>query len=213
LAHVMKVAAWAVMGYGAGSFPSTWVVAIVMGKRSVLDRVRRNIGETDAHVLLSESGGRAAQIAAALDIVKAFAPVIVAVRLADPYAVAACAVGAVAGHCWPPYLTRYAGRGLAAGAGAFLGFLPFEMAIAGVIRVFGSLVRAGGLASTIGYVSIPVVAVLRAQPAPYVVGAIAINVLIFARRLEGLSEDLDDATSRSRAVLRRAVFDASSAGH
>jgi acyl phosphate:glycerol-3-phosphate acyltransferase len=207
----MKVAAWALIGYGAGSFPSTWVVAVLVGKRAVLDRVRRSVGEADAHVLLSEGGGRAAQIAAALDILKAFTPVIVASRLADPYAIAACAVGAVAGHCWPPYLTRYAGRGVAAGAGAFLGFLPVEMAIAGVIRVFGSLVRAGGLASTIGYVSIPVVAVLRGQPRPYVVAAIAINVLIFARRLEGLGSDLDDGTSRSRAVLRRAVLDASSA--
>ncbi len=211
MAHVMKVAAWALIGYGAGSFPSTWVVAIVMGKRSVLDRVRRTIGETDAHVLLSESGGRTGQIAAALDIVKGFAPVIVASRLADPYAIAACAVGAVAGHCWPAYLSRYAGRGLAAGAGAFLGILPVEMAIAGLVRVFGSLVRAGGLSSTIGYVSIPVVAALRGQPAPYIVAAIAINVLIFARRLEGVGQELGEGTSRGRAVLRRVVLDASSA--
>lgn len=206
----MTVAAWALIGYAAGAFPSTWIVALATGKRSVLEHVRRNVGEADAHVLLSESGGRAAQIAAALDVVKGFAPVIVAARVADPYAIAACAIGAVAGHCWPPFLMRYAGRGLAAGAGAFLGFLPVEMAIAGVTRVLGSLVRAGGLASTVGYVSIPVVAVLRRQPAPYVVAALAINVLIFVRRLEGLGEDLEEAPSRTRAVLRRAVLDASS---
>lgn len=207
----MNVAVWALIGYAAGTFPSTWVVAIAAGKRAVLDRVRRDVGEADAHVLLSESGGRAAQIAAALDVIKGFAPVVVATTLTDPYAIAACAVGAVAGHCWPPYFTRYAGRGLAAGAGALLGFVPLEMVVAGVVRILGGFVRAGGLASTIGYVSVPVIAALRRQPPPYVVAAVAINVLIFARRLEGFTEDLADGTSRTRAVLRRAVLDSSGA--
>src|SRR5713226_3089898 len=116
----MTVAVWALIGYVAGSFPSAWLVAIAAGKRSVLGRVHRNIGEADAHVLLSESGGRAATVAAVLDVAKGFLPVLAAARVASPYDIAACAVGAVAGHCWPPLLHRYAGRGLAAGAGAFL---------------------------------------------------------------------------------------------
>ena len=205
----MTVAAWAIIGYVAGSFPSAWLVGLAAGKRSVLARVQRNIGEADAHVLLSESGGGAATVAAVLDVVKGFGPVLAAGRVATPYAVAACAVGAVAGHCWPPLLGRYAGRGLAAGAGAFLGFLPVEMAIAGVVRVLGSVVRAGGLASTIGYLSIPVVAALRGQPKPYVVAAAAINGLIFVRRIEGVGVDLDAGASLARAVVRRTLLDAS----
>src|SRR5438445_1840278 len=137
----MNVAVWALVGYAAGSFPATWVVALAVGKRSVLDRVQRNVGEADAHVLLSESGGHAAHVAAALDMIKGLLPVLAAARFAGPYAIAACAVGAVAGHCWPPVLGRYAGRGLAAGAGAFLGFLPLEMLVAGAVRIFGGFVR------------------------------------------------------------------------
>ena len=205
----MTVAVWAFVGYAAGSFPSAWLVAIAAGKRSVLDHVQRNVGEADAHVLLSEAGGRTATVAAALDVLKGLLPVFAALRLAGPYDIAACAVGAVAGHCWPPVLRRYAGRGLAAGAGAFLGFLPLEMVVAGLVRGLGSLARAGGLASTIGYVSIPVIAALRGQPAPYVVAAATVNVLIFVRRLEGLREDLDLGISPSRAVLRRTLLDAS----
>ena len=207
----MNVAVWAIIGYAAGSFPSAWLVAIAAGKRSILTRVRRNVGEADAHVLLQDAGGRSAYVAAALDVLKGFLPVLAAVRLAGPYEIAACAVAAVAGHCWPPILGRYAGRGLAAGAGAFLGFLPVEMVIAGIARGIGSLVRAGGLASTIGYLSIPFVAVLRGQPTPYVFAAAAINVLIFVRRLEGLGDDIDAGASRGRAVLRRALLDASAA--
>jgi glycerol-3-phosphate acyltransferase PlsY len=187
------VALWAVIGYAAGSFPSTWVMALATGKRAVLDRVRRNAGEADAHVLLQEAGGQAAHIAAVLDVVKAFGPVLAATRFAGPYAVGACAVGAVAGHCWPPLFGRYAGRGLAAGAGAFLGFLPVEMAVAGVLRVLGTLVHAA----------------VRGQPAPYVGASAAINVLIFARRLEGVKDDVDQGASVSRAMFRRVVLDAS----
>jgi glycerol-3-phosphate acyltransferase PlsY len=163
----MTVLAWALIGYVAGSFPSAWLVALATGKRSVLDHVRRNIGEADAHVLLQESGGGGAAVAAALDLLKGLAPVLVAVRTGGAYDVAACAVGTVTGHCWPPILGRYAGRGLAAAAGAFLGFLPLEMALAGVVRVVGGTLRAGGLASTLGYVAIPVVAAARCSVARY----------------------------------------------
>jgi glycerol-3-phosphate acyltransferase PlsY len=173
--------------------------------------VRRNIGEADAHVLLHESGGRGAAVAAALDVLKGLAPVLVAVRTGGVYDVAACSVGTVAGHCWPPILGRYAGRGLAAAAGAFLGFLPLEMALAGVVRVVGGTLRAGGLASTLGYVAIPVVAAVRGQPPPFVVAAAAINVLIFLRRLEGVREDIELGIPRGRAVLRRTLLDASGA--
>jgi glycerol-3-phosphate acyltransferase PlsY len=207
----MTVLAWALIGYVAGSFPSAWLVALATGKRSVLDHVRRTIGEADAHVLLQESGGRGAAVAAALDILKGLTPMLVAVRTGGAYDIAACAVGTVTGHCWPPILGRYAGRGLAAAAGAFLGFLPLEMVLAGVVRVIGGTLRAGGLASTLGYLAIPVVAAVRGQPPPYVVAAAAINVLIFLRRLEGVREDIELGIPRGRAVLRRTLLDASSA--
>src|SRR5581483_3070 len=207
----MNVAVWALIGYAAGSFPSAWIVALAAGKRSVLDKVQRDVGEADAHVLLQEAGGRSAYVAALLDVLKGFLPVFGALRLAGPYEVAACAVAAVAGHCWPPILRRYAGRGLAAGAGAFLGFLPVEMVVAGVARGIGRLVRAGGLLSTIGYLSIPVVAALRGQPAPYIAAGAAINVLIFVRRLEGLGRDVDGGLSLRRAVVQRTLLDSSGA--
>src|SRR4029078_6038002 len=100
---------------------------------------------------------------------------------------AACAARAVAAHCCPPYLGRFAGRGLAAASGAFLAFLPVEMVVAGIIRVIGARVKAGGLSSTIGFVLIPLIAWTRGQPFPYVLAAIAMNVLVFVRRVEGVT--------------------------
>ncbi len=206
----MDVFIWALVGYAAGTFPSAWLAAVGSGKRMVLAMVRRTVGEDDAHVVLKASGGRAATVAAVLDVVKGFVPVLIAVQFAGPYAIAACAIGALVGHCWPPFLYAYAGRGLAAAAGTFLAFLPVEMVLAGIIRVIGDRLKIGGLSSTIGYVAIPLVAWWRGQPAPYVVAAVAINVLIFIRRLEGISEDVAGGARPMRAAVRRIVLDVSS---
>lgn len=209
----MTVLFWALIGYAAGSLPSAWIVAYLTRRRHVLDDVRRTIGETDAHLLLKQAGGRGATVAAALDVLKGFVPVFVATWLTGPYAVAACAIAAVCGHCWPPFLQRYAGRGLAAGAGAYLGFVPVEMVLAGAVRIIGSVAKAGGLASTIGFVAVPLVAWFRGQPTPYVIAAVVINILIFVRRLEGVEEDVRLGVPLGRAIVRRAVFDASAYAH
>jgi glycerol-3-phosphate acyltransferase PlsY len=214
LAHVITILGWALIGYAAGSIPSAWLVAVRTGRMDVLDGVRRTVGESDAHLLLKQAGGRPASIAATLDVLKAFIPVLIAARVAvaQPHDIAACAIGTVAGHCWPAYQWRLAGRGVAAAAGAFLGLLPVEMVIAGLVRVFGSVVKLGGLSSTLGYIAIPVIAWYRGQPSPYVFAGIVINVLIFARRLEGVEEDIALGKPRHVAVFRRVVFDASAHG-
>lgn len=206
----MTVLIWALIGYAAGCFPSAWLVALATGKRVILSSVRRNYGEADAHVVLSQTGGRGAHVAAALDVLKALLPVVIAARMTSSSAVAACAVGTVTGHCWPPLLFRYGGRGLTAAAGAFLGFVPVEMVIAGIVRLIGGACKAGGLTSTIGFIAVPLLAAWRGQPRPFIVAAAAINLLIFVRRLEGVAEDISLGIPRSRAVFRRVVFDSSS---
>jgi glycerol-3-phosphate acyltransferase PlsY len=206
---MMTIVLWTLIGYASGCLPSTWIIATITGRREALAGVARDVGEADAHLLLKVHAGRAAWSAAAMDVLKGFTPLILAVRVTGPYEVAACAVAAVCGHCWPPFLYRFAGRGLATAAGTFLAFLPFEMVVAGVVRVIGSVVKAGGLLSTLGFCAVPLIAWLRGQPAPYVVASIAINVLILLRRLEGLEEDIRSGSPWARVLYRRAVLDSS----
>jgi glycerol-3-phosphate acyltransferase PlsY len=208
----VTILAWAVVGYLCGTLPSAWLIASLSGNRDALDGVRRNVGERDAHLLLKQHTGRLASSAAAMDVLKGFTPVVLAVRMAGPYEIAACAVGAVCGHCWPLVQYRFAGRGLATAAGTFLAFLPVEMVIAGIVRVIGGAAKAGGLMSTVGFAAVPIIAWFRGQPLPYVVAATAINVLIFVRRLEGLEDDVRVGEPVHRAVFRRIVFDASAKG-
>ena len=206
----MTVVLWALIGYLAGCLPSVWIVAGLTGHRQALVLVQRDAGEYDAHVLLKQRAGRAASSAAAMDVLKGFTPVILALQVTGPHEVAACSVAAVCGHCWPPFLYRFGGRGLATTAGTFLGFVPVEMVIAGIVRVIGAAVKAGGLLSTVGFVAVPLVAWARGQPVPYIVAAAAINVLIFVRRIEGIEDDVARGAPIFRALYRRLVLDASS---
>lgn len=209
----MSVVLWAILGYLAGSIPSAYLAATLWGRRPALDAARRGDGGADAHLLLREAGaGRAATAAATLDVLKALVPTLVAVRLAGPYAAAACGVGAVCGHCWPPFLRALAGRGLAAAAGSFLALLPFEMVVAGLVTAVGSLSKAGGVSSMVGFASIPVLAHLRGQPAPYRLMAWVVLAMILARRLEGMGEDLARGASPVRSVASRVLFDAPPGG-
>jgi glycerol-3-phosphate acyltransferase PlsY len=207
----MAIVLWSAIGYLAGSLPSAWIIAVLTGNRAALEDVRRDAGEADAHLLLKARAGHVAASAAAMDVLKGFTPVVIALRVAGPYEIASCAVAAVCGHCWPPLFYRFAGRGLATAAGTFLAFLPVEMVVAGIVRMIGSAVKAGGLLSTVGFAAVPLIALYRGQPAPYVVAAAGINVLIFLRRLEGLEEDLKLGVPIHRAIVRRAVLDASAA--
>jgi glycerol-3-phosphate acyltransferase PlsY len=206
----MTVVLWALLGYAAGSVPSAYLAASFAGRRDALEAAARGAGETDAHLVLRDAGaGRAAAVAGVADVLKALAVVLVARVVSDPYATAACGIGAVAGHCWPPLLRRYAGRGLAAAAGFFLPVMPVEMTIGGLITLLGTFARVGGAASSVGFVAIPVLAWYRGQPAPYVLGAVVAIVLIGVRRLEGVGEDLSAGVPPARAVVRRLVFDVS----
>ena len=204
---------WAVAGYLAGTLPSTWLVAKAARAGQVQNEARRRSGEADPHVLITKYlDWKWAALASTADVLKGFLFILSARAvgdLSDPW-LAAAAVAVVLGHTFPPYLTRWAGRGLAASAGVLLILLPVEMAIAGVVYLIGAMLRASGLFSTIGFASIPVVAALRGQPAAFVLMAVVILAILVARRLEGVTAVVRSGVPWPRAVLYRAVFDASS---
>jgi acyl phosphate:glycerol-3-phosphate acyltransferase len=203
--------AWLMAAYLAGTFPGAWLVAKLTRARTVQARTGRRAGETDPHVLMTKDLGWGwAAVAAGADVVKAALVVLAARYIGDlPDAwLAAAGVAAVLGHAFPFYLRRWAGRGLAAGAGALLVLLPLEMTIAGAMILFGFALRSTGLLSTVAIGSVPIVAAVRHQPEAFVWMAVAIFVILIARRLEGVADVVRGGVPWSRAVLWRAVLDA-----
>ena len=204
--------AWVTAAYLAGTLPSTWLVARATHATALQAEAGRRAGETDPHVLMTKHLGWAWTVAATTtDVLKGLLVVLAARELGGlPDAwLAAAGVGAVLGHAFPFFLRRWAGRGLATAAGVLLVLLPAEMALAGLLILFGYLIHATGLLSTIAMASVPVLAAARGQPEAFVWMAAAILVILLLRRLEGVGEVVAAGASWPRALLWRAVLDAS----
>jgi glycerol-3-phosphate acyltransferase PlsY len=157
-------------------------------------------------------GGGWAALAATLDVAKGMVYPLAARRfghLPDSW-LAMAGVAVVVGHSFPFYARPMAGRGLAATAGVYLALLPVEMVIAGAIMLAGIIARTSGIASTVGFGGVPLVAWIQGQPVPFVAMGAAIFAVILIRRLEGVGTVVEEAhVSWPRAILWRTVFDTS----
>jgi acyl phosphate:glycerol-3-phosphate acyltransferase len=203
---------WAIGGYLAGTFPSTFLVARARRATALEAASVRSAGETDAHILTTKFLGVGwMAVAATLDVLKGFGWVLAARHwggLSDGWT-AVAGVAVVLGHSFPFYARQMAGRGLAAASGVDLALLPWEMVAAGLLIVVGGAVRSTSLFTTIGMASIPVVAALTGQPGPFVTMAAAVLAILMARRLEGIRAVIRSGITPARAVLYRCVFDSS----
>ena len=203
---------WVAGAYVVGTFPSTYLIAKLKRSNGLLTAAGRNAGETDAHILMTKYLGAGwSTLAATADVLKALVFVLAARHLGGLPAgwLAVVGVCVVAGHSFPFYATRMAGRGMSASAGVLLVLLPWEMVAAGVVIVLGVLAKNSGLASTIGLATVPVLAALQGQPAAFVTMSLAIFALILARRLQGVREVIAAGTPVATAVLYRCLFDSS----
>jgi glycerol-3-phosphate acyltransferase PlsY len=119
---------WIGAAYLCGSIPFGLFIARATTGQDVRTVGSGNIGATN----VARAAGRAAAAATlALDALKGFLPVMLAPRL-PPWLPAACAVAAVAGHCFPIWLRLRGGKGVATGLGVSLALAPWA-ALAGAI--------------------------------------------------------------------------------
>jgi acyl phosphate:glycerol-3-phosphate acyltransferase len=206
---------WLAGAYLAGTLPATLVAARIRGGeggRALRSEARREAGETDPHVLMTQHLGPAWAVGAmTVDVVKGFLFLLAARGLGDlnPAWLGMCGIAVVLGHAFPFYAARMAGRGMAAASGVYLALLPWQMVVAGLLIVVGILVKNSGLATTIGMASVPVTAAWQGQPDEFVAMAVIIFGLLLVRRLEGVGEVVRSGVPASRAVLYRCLFDAS----
>jgi glycerol-3-phosphate acyltransferase PlsY len=145
------------VGYGIGSISSGYLVGKIY--RNV-DLRTVGSGSTGATNTFRTLGRGAGLLVAVFDILKGALAVLFAQLLfsidADVrhIAEALAAVGAVAGHCWPPLLQGRGGRGVATGFGALLFVATPAWASAVAFFAIGlaltRMVSVGSLASVIG---------------------------------------------------------------
>lgn len=200
---------WIALAYAAGTVPSPYLVALAGRRRDVIAAMRRRDSHGDAHYLVvKQMSMTLGVVAVVLDMLKAFGPALAMRLTTREHALWALAgVAAVAGHCFPPYFRRSAGRGLAAAAGVSLALIPAAMVGSGLISLAGTLARKGGPGTSIGFALLPAFAAAFGATAPMVAMAGTIAALIAVRRLEGLGRDRREGVPLSRALIGRLLFD------
>ena len=119
--------AWILGAYLAGSVPFGYLWVKLARGRDIRTMGSGNIGATN---VARAAGGLAGACVFALDVAKGWAPAWTYGRwaahqgIAAPWAAIGVGLAALAGHCFPVWLSFKGGKGVATGFGVLLAFFP-----------------------------------------------------------------------------------------
>jgi acyl phosphate:glycerol-3-phosphate acyltransferase len=169
-------------GYFLGSVPTGFLAGWVSG----VDVRRVGSGNIGTANVLRAAGKWAAVFTMLGDMIKGLVPVVVARLVTEnEWVVAAVALAAVVGHCFPVFLRFKGGKGVATGAGTSIGLAP--VVGLGLFALWWAVVlvsRYTSLGAIAVMVLSPVAFYLSGQPTPYVLYTIAGGALILWRHRE-----------------------------
>jgi len=177
-----------VAAYLLGSIPSALLVVWARTGKDVRREGSGNVGATNA----TRIGGPAAGIAVtAMDVVKGALPVW-AMSVLNPEGgwVAATALAAIVGHCYPIWLRFKGGKGVATAFGAFVVLAPLPALVAlGVWIVVLALGRWVSLASLVGAAVFPLLAAVLEKPGrAMLLGVSLASALIIVRHRNNIRQ-------------------------
>jgi acyl phosphate:glycerol-3-phosphate acyltransferase len=177
----------ALVAYLIGAVPIGWLIAKAFGVGDIRQHGSGNIGATN----VLRTIGRGPAIATLLgDVAKGYLAVVAGATLGggDPTAAAVATVAAVAGNCWSVFLGFRGGKGIATGLGALLRTVPWATAAA--LPVFVAVVattRYVSLASLLAAACVPFGAAALGYPAPAVVAALVVVVIVIGRHHDNIA--------------------------
>jgi len=185
------------LAYLLGSIPFGYL--IVRWRKGIDVRVTGSgsIGATNVMRNLGIAGFVATFI---LDVGKGVAAVLVVAKLTaqNPTWIAAAAVAAILGHCFPVWLKFRGGKGVATGVGVFVALAPLQVGL--VLVIFAILVAAFrfiSLGSMIATAAFPVlVYFMKHPPLPIVLGAAGAAALIIAKHQGNIRRLLNGTENR-----------------
>jgi len=184
-----------IAAYFIGSIPFALLLAKRWGSLDLRLVGSGNIGATN---VLRAYGITPGVIVAVLDMAKGALSVILADRLnAAGGAPAAAGVAAVIGHVCPPWLGFRGGKGVATACGVFSVLTPLAALIAFTIFIVSVWVsRYVSVGSVLASAALPPIAFATGSPAPDVIAAIVVAVLIVVRHRTNLAR-VRSGTERS----------------
>lgn len=178
----MVVVLLVLCGYVLGSVPTGYLVGRAFG----VDVRKVGSGNIGTANVLRSAGKWPAVLTLAGDMLKGFVPVVVARVVTDnAWVIAAVALAAVVGHCWPVFLRFRGGKAVATGAGTTIGLAP-PVGL-GLFAFWWAVVLASRYTS-LGAIAVmivsPFVFFFTGQPLPYVLYTIVGGALVLWRHRE-----------------------------
>ena len=169
-------------GYILGSVPTGFLVGHAYG----VDVRRVGSGNIGTANVLRAAGKGAAVLTLFGDMLKGLVPVVAARMLTeDEWTIAAVALAALVGHCFPVFLKFRGGKGVATGAGTSIALAPV---VGLLLFAFWWLVVLASRYTSLGAIAVmvlsPVAFVFSGQPLPYVLYTVAGGVLVLWRHRE-----------------------------
>ena len=163
-------------GYLLGSIPT----GLVAGRAYGVDVRRAGSGNIGMANVLRTAGKPAAIITMVGDMLKGFLPVLLARFLTEnQWVVAAVALAAVVGHCWPVFLGFKGGKGVATGAGTTIALAPVVgLALFAFWWIVVLLSRYTSLGAICVMVLGPIAFVATGQPWPYILYTVVGGALV-----------------------------------
>ena len=151
----MTVVLWLVLGYLAGSFPTSFLAGKVAGV-DLRQVGSKNLGATNVYRVL---GWRYAIPVGAVDIAKGAVPVALAARAGTEMVLLPLLVGcaAVTGHVFSFFLRFRGGKGVATAAGVVLALAPAALGLTAVVWIVVLTITGFvSLASILGALTFPI---------------------------------------------------------
>jgi acyl phosphate:glycerol-3-phosphate acyltransferase len=169
-------------GYVLGSIPTGFLA----GRARGVDVRREGSGNIGMANVLRTAGKWPAIVTMAGDMLKGFVPVFLARTVTEnEWVVAATALAAIVGHCWPVFLRFKGGKAVATGAGTTIALAP--VVGFGLFAFWWAVVLVSRYTS-LGAISVmivtPVVFLLTSQPVPYVLYTVIGGSLVLWRHRE-----------------------------
>jgi len=168
-----------VVAYLCGSIP----VGVLVGRARGFDPRKVGSGNVGMTNVARSGGGGAAAITFVGDVLKGFAPVMIALAMhLDTAALATVGLAALLGAVFSVFLRFEGGRGVSTSLGVWLALAPAPVLIAIVVfaAVFAAR-RIMSLASIAAAVSLPIAVASLAYPVEYVALAVAMSALVLWR--------------------------------
>src|SRR5919112_60940 len=171
-------------GYVLGSVPTGFLA----GRARGVDVRREGSGNIGMANVLRTAGKWPAIVTMAGDMLKGFVPVFLARTVTEnEWGVAATALAAVVGHCWPVFLRFKGGKAVATGAGTTIALAP--VVGFGLFAFWWAVVLVSRYTS-LGAISVmivtPVVFLLTSQPVPYLLYTVVGGSLVLWRHRENV---------------------------